>query len=367
MMTDRERILTILRGGQPDRVPWFGDLDYWANALIRRALKPQDFIWSDEYIQWHRDLRVGFYLQGYSPFKQIYPDCGLKIWSEGNRKFTEFRTPLGNVRDCWEYIPTSFCEAPIEHFIKSEADLPIMKFIYENSVFEPDYERAACRCQQVGDVGIVLCYLPKSPFMHCVVMDAGIEMTTVLALTAPDEFEDLLGSMKKAFDQAARIAVDSPAEALMIPENLSSEMVGPDFFERYMRGYQSEWVRKIKEAGKYSFVHMDGTLAGLLRQQASVNFTVLEALTPQPVGDLKIDDFRTCMGDSESIVWGGIPGSYFTANVGDEEFDRHVEHVISVMRRTPKFVLGVADQVPPDALERRVRRVADLVDECGTY
>jgi uroporphyrinogen-III decarboxylase len=198
-------------------------------------------------------------------------------------------------------------------------------------------------------------------------MDAGIEMTTVLALTAPDEFEDLLGSMKKAFDQAARIAVDSPAEALMIPENLSSEMVGPDFFERYMRGYQSEWVKKIKEAGKVSFVHMDGTLAGLLRQQSSVGFTVLEALTPQPVGDIKIDDFKTWMDDSESIVWGGVPGSYFTGNVSDQEFDRHVTHVLSVMTTRPKYVLGVADQVPPDALERRVRRVADLVDEFGRY
>lgn len=41
--------------------------------------------------------------------------------------------------------------------------------------------------------------------------------------------------MKRSFDQAARIALDSPAEVLMIPENLSSEMVGPEFFELYMR------------------------------------------------------------------------------------------------------------------------------------
>jgi hypothetical protein len=144
-------------------------------------------------------------------------------------------------------------------------------------------------------------------------------------------------------------------------------MVGPDFFEQYVRGYQAEWVKKIHEAGKFSFVHMDGTLAGLLRQQSSVGFTVLEALTPQPVGDLKIEEIRTWMGDSESIVWGGVPGAYFTANIGDEEFERHVKHVLSVMTTEPRYVLGVADQVPPDALERRVRRVADLVDEFGKY
>jgi hypothetical protein len=53
--------------------------------------------------------------------------------------------------------------------------------------------------------------------------------------------------------------------------------------------------------------------------------------------------------------------------VSDEEFDRHVKHVLSVMRQDYRYVLGVADQVPPDALESRVRRVADLVDDFGAY
>ena len=33
------------------------------------------------------------------------------------------------------------------------------------------------------------------------------------------------------------------------------------------------------------------------------------------------------------------------------------------MRSEPRYVLGVADQVPPDGLERRIRRVAELADE----
>ena len=43
-MTPRERILKILKGEQPDQVPWCGDLDYWANSLIKRGLKPEGFI-----------------------------------------------------------------------------------------------------------------------------------------------------------------------------------------------------------------------------------------------------------------------------------------------------------------------------------
>lgn len=40
MMTERERVLTLLAGGRPDRIPWFGDLDYWATSLIGRGRTP---------------------------------------------------------------------------------------------------------------------------------------------------------------------------------------------------------------------------------------------------------------------------------------------------------------------------------------
>jgi uroporphyrinogen-III decarboxylase len=366
-MTHRERLFAILEGKQPDILPWFGDLDYWANSLIKRGLKPGDFIQSADYIQWHRDLNVGFYLQGYFPYKQIIEGCEVLEWNEGHKRYKEIRTAKGSVRECWEYIPASYTEGPVEHFMKSADDLPIMKHIYENSRFEPDYDFANKRKEQVGDQGVVLCYTPKSPFMHLLALEAGIMSVTMTAMTQPDEFQELLEVMKTAFDQAAQIAVDSPAEVLMIPENLSSEMVGPEFFEAYMRAYQEEWTSKIREAGKYSYIHIDGTLKGLLKQEASVGFSVLEALTPYPVGDLKWEDLAGFVGDSKSILWGGIPGAYFTDNVSEEEFERHMIHMIELMIQEPRYVLGVADQVPPDGLEERVRRVGELVEQYGKY
>ena len=366
-MTHRERLLNILEGKQPDRLPWYGDLDYWANSLVLRGLKPKGFVQSDEYIQWHTDLNVGFYLQGYFPYKPFIEGCEVVEWNEGHRRYKEIKTALGSVRECWEYIPASYTEGPVEHFMKGAEDLPVMKHIYENTRFEPDYDFAYKRREQVGDQGVVLCYLPKSPFMHLLALEAGIMSVTMTALTLPEEFQDLLEVMKKAFDQAALIAVESPAEVLMIPENLSSEMVGPEFFELYMRAYQEEWAAKISEAGKYSYIHIDGTLSGLLKQEASVGFSVLEALTPDPVGDLKWEELSEFVGDSNSILWGGIPGTYFTANVSEEEFERHVKRIIEIMVKEPRYVLGVADQVPPDGLEERVRRVGELVEKYGMY
>jgi uroporphyrinogen-III decarboxylase len=366
-MTPRERIKAILNGRKPDKVPWFGDLDYWANSLIKKGLKSHDFIRSQEYIEWHRQLGVGFYLQGYFPFTTHYDGCKTEEWKEGNRRFTRITTPFGSVRECWEYIPASFTEAPVEHFLKSAEDLPSMNYIYQHIRFEPDYQFASNRLEQVGDQGIVLCYLPKSPFMHLVALEAGIEAVTLMALMDPDGFAGLMATMEAAFDKAARIAVDSPAEVLMIPENLSSEMIGPGFFEQYMRSYQEKWIREIRKAGKHSFIHIDGTLRGLIREEASTGFTVLEALTPKPAGDMDFSEIAPWIGNSSTILWGGIPGVMFTNHVSDEDFDRHVERILSIMKHEPRFVLGVADQVPPDGLEKRVTRVAELVELYGSY
>jgi hypothetical protein len=51
MMTERERVLTLLAGGRGEKPPGFKE--------------------SDAYIAWHRELGVGFYLQGYFPFRAV--------------------------------------------------------------------------------------------------------------------------------------------------------------------------------------------------------------------------------------------------------------------------------------------------------
>jgi hypothetical protein len=365
-MTPRERILALLKGERPDQVPWFGDLDYWAGALVAQREKPGSFKESAEYIQWHRSLGVGFYLQGYFPFRAIL-DLQERIWHEGNRRYRELVTPQGNLRECWEYLPESYAEAPVEHLVKSEEDLPALRYVYSHTCWEPDYDFAHRRLAQIGDQGIMLCYLPKSPFMHLVALEAGIAAVTFAVATAPDEFAETLAVMRSAFDRAARIAVESPAEVLMIPENLSAEMIGRRYFEKYMRAYQEEWIGEIARAGKQSFIHMDGTLRGLLREEASTGVSVIEAMTPEPVGDLPVEQWADQAGNTGTILWGGIPGVYFTSKVSDEEFDRHIHNVLQVMRSQPRYVLGVADQVPPDCLEYRVRRVGDLVEKFGGY
>ena len=366
-MTHRERVLAVLRGEKADFVPWFGDLDYYTTAQISRGRVPADFRQRDDYIEWHRRLRCGFYLQGYFPFREVIENCEVREWKEGNIRYREVKTPVGTLREGWLWSDITYSEAPIERLLKTPADLPAYSFFYKNTRYEPDYAFAEKRRKQVAEMGVVLCYLPRTPFMRMVAIDAGIENVTMIYADAPDEFTEMFAAVTESLDRASQVALDSPAEILMMPENLSSEVVGPRFFEMFLKDFQSRWARRINAAGKFSCIHMDGTLAGLLRQESAIGLTFIEALTPKPVGDIPVGEWARYRAGSNTIYWGGIPGSYFTPSVSDDEFDRLVREILAVMREDRRMVLGVADQVPPDGLESRVARVQGLVDTYGAY
>lgn len=365
-MTVRERVMAVLKGKQPDIVPWLGDLDYWISSLNLGNTMPEKYKGDHGIYELHRDLGVGFYLQAYFPFKSVYE--GVKVYEENDGKtfMVRVETPVGDIRQVWKYLPESYTWGPSEHYIKDIRDLKVLRYWYEHTNYIADYKLASDRYELVGDNGIVLCYMPKSPIMEMIALLAGIETTTYARLDDEDEFDATMEVLRKKADEAALIALNSPAECLMIPENLSSEVVGKGLFESYMRGYEEKWNRRIKEAGKYSFVHMDGTLKGLIREVASTGFTVLEALTPSPVGDIPFEELERWVSE-DTVIWGGLPGVYFTELVSDGEFDRYVRNVLEVMKTEPRYVLGVADQVPPGASWERIARVRGLVETHGIY
>jgi hypothetical protein len=366
-MTPRQRIMKILNGEKPDRVPWFGDLDYWATALICRGEKPKDFKFSNDYIKWHRDLGVGYYLQGFMLFKIIIEKCEIHEYNNGHFRIRQIQTPKGTLQEKWQWIPDSFAQGPVEHLVKSADDLPAYQFMYDNIRYEPDNSYADLRLKQVGEAGFLMGYLPKSPLMQMIALDAGIETFMKIFMDAPTDLEETIKAIRRSHDIAAQIMVDSPADVLMIPENLSAEVVGPTLFNLYMKEYQQNWASQIKKTGKYSCIHMDGTLKGLLKEECGTGLTFIEAMTPGPVGDLDIEEWADFCDNDKTILWGGIPGVYFTPLVSDEEFETHVKRVLKVMTTSPRYVLGIADQAPPDTLEYRVRQVRTLVEEYGVY
>ena len=100
-------------------------------------------------------------------------------------------------------------------------------------------------------------------------------------------------------------------------------------------------------AGVKCAVHLDGTVKGLLPKLVRSGFDAIEALTPKPAGDLDIEEIRDLAASDTVILWGGVPGVMFAPPYTWEQMEAHVRRLLDCWQGRP-FVMGVADQVPPD-------------------
>ena len=363
-MTKRERVLSVLCGKKPDKLPWFGDLSYWAHYLNATDNMPEKYKKSDGIYRLHEDLGVGYHLQGYYPFTVRYEEVVVQEEELGEITVTTYNTPVGTLRERWQYSSKTFSNAPLEYLVKDITDLPALRYLYEHAQYEPNYDEAEKRQKYIGGNGITMCYTPRTPFMEMVVQKAGIEALAYCVADDPDEFEWTLDVIGKSFEKAVNITVAAPCDCVMVPENLSSEVVGKEYYHQHVEPYHHKWTQLIKKHGKFSFIHMDGTLKGLISEVSHSGFQVLEALTPEPVGDLPLEDFIYSVS-GDVIVWGGLPGAFFTQDFPDKDFDAFVIKAIKLMTQNTRFVLGVADQVPPYATFERIKRVNELVERYG--
>lgn len=101
-------------------------------------------------------------------------------------------------------------------------------------------------------------------------------------------------------------------------------------------------------------------MRGLLPKLAETGFDAAEALTPQPAGDVPADEMAGLVRKQNLVLWGGVPGAMFAPPYTWENMRSHVLSVLSAWKDRP-FILGVADQVPPDGNIEYCRGIRDVV------
>ena len=84
-------------------------------------------------------------------------------------------------------------------------------------------------------------------------------------------------------------------------------------------------------------------------------------MTPAPVGDLSLEEIAKIAND-KIIIWGCLPGALFSPLYSEEYFKNFVKEIFSTFPLGSNFVLGVADQVPPDTEFSRIPLVREILE-----
>ena len=360
-MSMREDLLKRLLGESTEQIPWFGDLSYWYFGLKQQGLLDPKYDGNEGEIRFYKDQKVGHcFLYDVMSYKTEYlNDVSFEEKITADGIYCTYHTKYGDLTSVQTYSPANFSYAHTKHMVKSVEDLKIMAHIFENMKYVPDYERFHHYDQLIGEDGILTEIAPinVTAVQKLMARWAGVETTVELYYDETDDFDECVARIQEAQMPVFDILAASGAQLVEWPENLSSDVTG-NLFDRYNVPYYQRVNEIFHRAGKYTSIHIDGRLKPCLGKLYAAGFDIAEAVTPAPLGDVELEDLRKEAGN-EIIIWGGLPGGLFSPSVSDQEFAAYVQRILDL--NDPKMILGVADQVPPDAVEGRVREVSRLI------
>jgi len=194
----------------------------------------------------------------------------------------------------------------------------------------------------------------------------GVEATTYAAVDWPETMRETVELINESNLQLIDLLTESPAEIIVMGDNISADIQPPHFFREWSAPYYTEAVRRLHRAGKYVAVHIDGKLRGALAMVRETGADCSDATTPVPMGDLTPEDCREEDGPS-FILSGGVSPDLWLPNASESDFRAAVIRWLELRKMSPRLIANAGDQVPPGAVEERIETMRDLLEEYGRY
>lgn len=181
-----------------------------------------------------------------------------------------------------------------------------------------------------------------------------------------DEYDRLAAFAERVepfFERMLAAVAASPAEVVLWGGNYDRDVTWPPFFDSEI----APWLRRVGavlgEAGKVLLCHTDGENEGLTEGYVRAGFDVAESVCPAPMTGVALGSLRERMGPA-ICIWGGVPSVMLLRDsVSDADFDSWLARLTVESARTDDdlspLILGVSDNVPPDADLDRLRAIAD--------
>jgi hypothetical protein len=359
--TQLDSFLAILAGEPARRVVWTADLSYWMDGQRQAGIAPKAWDTEEGYLELHHDLGVMpyYYYDAFWAAASVYD--GSVQWSTksvGRATRRRVETPAGTLEEEQVYLPESACHAIRHHFVTGPEDLPVLRYLLEHRRLEPanlrDYPERRNLWRRYD--GLPCLGLPRSPLPALCTEWAGVEALSYLLLDEPDELRDIVALLEAEQEPILDAVCELAPPVVHMPDNLSSDTF-TGLFDEWMALPYRRRLDKLHSAGVRAAVHLDGATRGLLPRLGAVGFDAVEAVTPHPVGDASILEMRELVQAGTLILWGGMPGAMFAPPWTWDDLHAQLKKVLSGWKHTP-FVVGVADQVPPDGDVEHCRRIA---------
>jgi uroporphyrinogen-III decarboxylase len=211
--------------------------------------------------------------------------------------------------------------------------------------------------RRVGGDGVAMLRIAKSPVQEMLYQMMGLEQYAFDFQERRDLFDSLHATMVKRYEELYDLAARSPADILQLGDNIYSDVVGRERFQRYLMPEYAKITARIAGTGKLLAVHMDGNLKSLQEDIADAEFDIVEAMTPPPMGDVSVREARARW--RRKALW-----INFTSSMHIEPPDiieTHTRHLVEEAGTKKGFAVSITEDAPVEALEKSLAVIARVL------
>ena len=229
-----------------------------------------------------------------------------------------------------------------EYLIKTPDDYRILRRALEGTQFTATDEPFQKSEAALGDGGITVGHLTRTPLMEVQIDLAGLERFSLDLADEHPALMELLEFMTELLLQQLREAITTSAQYIKLWENLSIETIGQRHYRQRLMPLYRKILEILDSAGKRLLVHYDGKLRLIADDIAALGIDGIDSLTPAPEGDLTVAEARARWPDK--FLWLHPPLGWHreTPAVLTERIRRMIAEA-----GPRRYCLMISEDVPP--------------------
>ncbi len=271
---------------------------------------------------------------------------------------TTTETPVGKHVRVDRTSRSTAMTMPLRWPVETEEELRVETWIAEHTSWEWDQDLFERSVREVGDLGAPTVYLPRMNVQDLYINTMGVENATYALFDWPDTVEAYFRALDGCHDRLIDVVSASPIDIINFGENVHAATLSPALFERYHLPACRQRCDRLHAAAKFVSSHWDGDCGPLLRYARETNLDGIEAITPQPQGDVTLEQVKDALGD-EMFLLDGIPAVLFDETYPVETLIECTHRIIDMF--APRLVLGISDELSSTGDIERVRMVGEIV------
>jgi len=365
-MTRRELNLAIFEH-KADAVLWQPRLETWIGHHMAKATLPERFRSLDT-LEIYDALRCSPRYEA-SAGIHYYEEPRDLIHTqrqETDHYITTITSPSGTIetihRDLWE--AGELVNRRIEKYpVATPQDLRVLIDAVERTHFRANQETFLRAARAVGHRAEPTLFLSSSGFTDLIKHWAGLPGTFYLLADHPDAVQAYLEACDRRDDRLLQAALQLPCRIFNLGDHATNEFTPPRILERYMLPRWQRISKLLHAHGRFVHSHWDGNARHILRYLPETGLDAVEALSPEPMGDITLEQIKAAVGD-KLVCLDLLPAIHFLPHYSTAELLDLARKAIDMF--APRLILGISDEISQVGQIEKVEAITELVDSiCG--